>query len=65
MIGVLIGIILIGALYWAALPLIPLGSPFNVIVRVLMVLVLVVVVLYIIQALLGAAEISIPLPNLR
>jgi hypothetical protein len=43
------------------LPLIPLGEPFNTIVRVLLVVLLAVIVIYVIIQLLGLAGVQVPM----
>lgn len=72
MIGALIGLILtlifLGVLWWAAqtlLALIPLAEPFKTIVYVLMVVVIVLIVLWVIATLLGMAGIHVNSFSLR
>jgi hypothetical protein len=66
MIGTLIGLVLvlvvIGAIYWGIqqlLPLIPLAEPFHTIIRVILVVILVLIIVWIVTVLLGVAGIHV------
>ena len=66
MIGTLIGLILLvivlGVLFWAAqqlLPLIPMGEPFHTIIRVILTVILVLIVVWVLIALLNAGGIHV------
>lgn len=66
MLGTLIGLIflciILGVVWWAIqqlMPLIPIGEPFQTIIRVLLVVILVIIVIYVMMALLGAAGVHV------
>lgn len=62
LLGLIIVVVILGALWWAVqqlLPLIPLAEPFRTILRVLIVLITVVIVIYVILALLQAGGIEV------
>jgi hypothetical protein len=68
LIGIIFVLIIMGVIWWAVqqlLPLIPIGEPFQTIIRILMVVILVLVVLWVIIVLLGVAGVHVGGPFFR
>lgn len=64
LIGIIVVVIILGVVFWAAqqlLPLIPLGEPFATILRVLLVVLAVIIVLWVILQLLGMGGVHVPM----
>ena len=65
LVGIIVGLIIMGVIWWAVqqlLPLIPLPEPFRRIINILMMVILILVVVWVILVLLGAAGIHVPGP---
>jgi hypothetical protein len=65
LIGIIIALVIIGVIWWAIqqlLPLIPIGEPFQTIIRILMTVIIVLIVIWVIVVLLGFAGVHVPSP---
>lgn len=64
LLSLLVAVIILGVIFWAAqslLPLIPLAEPFRTVVRVLLVLIAVVIVVWVFLGVVETAGVRMPL----